>query len=102
MEVLGSSGSQFREIIRRIGNPLPASEFSPNRMELIELIGIVGRARKLNITAIMAAAAATPQPISSRQLQRLIEEMVGEDLTEPSLIQRSSPAKSRAVCQRSS
>jgi hypothetical protein len=47
MEVLGNSGNQFRAIIRRIGNPRSASKLSPNRMEVIELIGVPGGIRTL-------------------------------------------------------
>ena len=40
MKVLGSSGNQFRATTRRIGNLFRASEFLPNRVEVIELIGV--------------------------------------------------------------
>jgi hypothetical protein len=47
MEVLESAGSQFRAIIRRIGNPPHASEGLPNRVEVVELIGVPGGIRTL-------------------------------------------------------
>jgi len=50
LEVLRSCGNQFRAIkpiIRRIGNPLCASEFLPNCIEVIELIGVPGAIRTL-------------------------------------------------------
>lgn len=43
----GSGGNQFRAIIRRIGKPLRASRFLPNRIEAIELIGVPGGIRTL-------------------------------------------------------
>ena len=47
MEALGRGGNQFQAIIRRIGNPLRASEGLPNRVEVIELIGVPGGIRTL-------------------------------------------------------
>jgi hypothetical protein len=47
MEALGRDGNQFQAVIRRIGNPLRASEGLPNRVEVIELIGVPGGIRTL-------------------------------------------------------
>lgn len=52
MEVLGSSRNQFWAImviiiIRRVGNQLRASGLLPNRVEVIELLGIPGGIRTL-------------------------------------------------------
>jgi hypothetical protein len=46
-EVLGRCRNQFRAIIRRIGNSLRASESLPNRVEVIEFIGVPGGIRTL-------------------------------------------------------
>jgi hypothetical protein len=40
MEAVGTCGNHFRAIKRRIGNPLRASESLPNRVEVIEFIGV--------------------------------------------------------------
>jgi hypothetical protein len=40
MEILGSCGSQFRALMRRIGNPRRASRFLPNHADVVELIGV--------------------------------------------------------------
>jgi hypothetical protein len=47
MEGSGRYGNQFQAIIRRIGNALRASEGLPNRVEVIELIGVPGGIRTL-------------------------------------------------------
>jgi hypothetical protein len=47
MEGSRTCGNQFHAIIRRIGNPPRASEGLPNRVEVIDLIGVPGGIRTL-------------------------------------------------------
>jgi hypothetical protein len=47
IKAMGTGGSQFEALIRRIGNSLCASEFLPNRVEVIEFVGVPGGIRTL-------------------------------------------------------